>query len=103
MHATKLQPGIAIFPGPPAATNGEAEAAAEVPYDGYETDPPAHYPAPGNGLARTLPPESEDLDWLLDNNTDVFSQVSNYDSTSHDAVNGMTVTQTEILPDGASG
>ncbi|KAJ4382061.1 hypothetical protein N0V86_002389 [Didymella sp. IMI 355093] len=32
--------------------------------DGYDTDPPAHYPKAGNGLARTLRPESEDLQWL---------------------------------------
>jgi hypothetical protein len=44
-----------------------------VPYDGYDTDPPAHYPKPGNGLARTLRPESEDLDFLVDNNADVFN------------------------------
>jgi hypothetical protein len=44
-------------------------------YDGYETDPPAHYPKPGNGLARTLPPESEDVPWLLDDNFDVFQQI----------------------------
>ncbi|KAF1837333.1 hypothetical protein BDW02DRAFT_162097 [Decorospora gaudefroyi] len=41
--------------------------------DGYDTDPPAHYPKPGHGLARTLPPESEDLNWLIDNNFEVFS------------------------------
>ena len=29
-----------------------------------DTDPPAHYPKPGNGLARTLRPESEDLQFL---------------------------------------
>ncbi|KAF1959579.1 hypothetical protein CC80DRAFT_489702 [Byssothecium circinans] len=41
--------------------------------DGYDTDPPAHYPKPGNGLARTLRPESEDLQWLVDDNFEVFS------------------------------
>lgn len=41
--------------------------------DGYDTDPPAHYPKPGNGLARTLRPESEDLNWLVDDNFEVFS------------------------------
>jgi hypothetical protein len=44
-------------------------------YDGYETDPPAHYPKPGNGLARTLPPEADDVPWLLDDNFDVFQQI----------------------------
>jgi len=41
--------------------------------DGYDTDPPAHYPKPGHGLARTLRPESEDLNWLVDDNFEVFS------------------------------
>jgi hypothetical protein len=41
--------------------------------DGYDTDPPAHYVKPGNGLARTLRPESEDLNWLVDDNFEVFS------------------------------
>ncbi|KAF2271800.1 uncharacterized protein EI97DRAFT_437487 [Westerdykella ornata] len=41
--------------------------------DGYDTDPPAHYPKPGQGLARNLPPESEDLRWLVDDNFEVFS------------------------------
>ncbi|KAF2262591.1 hypothetical protein CC78DRAFT_569616 [Lojkania enalia] len=41
--------------------------------DGYDTDPPAHYPKAGNGLARTLRPESEDLQWLVDDNFEVFS------------------------------
>jgi hypothetical protein len=41
--------------------------------DGYDTDPPAHYPKPGQGLARTLRPESEDLNWLVDDNFEVFS------------------------------
>lgn len=41
--------------------------------DGYDTDPPAHYPKAGNGLARTLRPEIEDLPWLVDDNFEVFS------------------------------
>jgi hypothetical protein len=41
--------------------------------DGYDTDPPAHFPKAGNGLARTLRPESEDLQWLVDDNFEVFS------------------------------
>jgi hypothetical protein len=53
-------------------TGDDAEGEAE-PYDGYDTDPPAHYPKAGNGLARTLRPEAEDLEWLVDENEDVFS------------------------------
>ncbi|KAF2458017.1 hypothetical protein BDY21DRAFT_303220 [Lineolata rhizophorae] len=45
----------------------------EDDYDGYDTDPPAHYPKPGNGLFRTLPPDSEDLERLVDENTQPFS------------------------------
>ena len=41
--------------------------------DDYDTDPPAHYPKAGNGLARALRPESEDLQWLVDDNFEVFS------------------------------
>jgi hypothetical protein len=52
--------------------DGDAEGENE-PYDGYDTDPPAHYPKPGNGLARTLRPEAEDQEWLVDENEDVFS------------------------------
>lgn len=41
--------------------------------DGYDTDPPVHYPKAGQGLARTMRPESEDLQWLVDDNFEVFS------------------------------
>lgn len=62
--------------------------------DGYDTDPPAHYPKAGNGLARTLRPESEDLNWLVDDNFEVFSHGWKGDGTglgadaSLDAVSG---------------
>ncbi|KAH6872399.1 hypothetical protein BKA58DRAFT_144888 [Alternaria rosae] len=49
--------------------------------DGYDTDPPAHYPKAGNGLARTLRPESEDLNWLVDDNFEVFSHSYQGDGT----------------------
>ncbi|KAF2432684.1 hypothetical protein EJ08DRAFT_647786 [Tothia fuscella] len=68
------------------AENGEADAIGEVePYDGYDTDPPAHYPKPGNGIARNLRPESEDLQWLVDDNFEVFSHQTNY---GDEATNG---------------
>jgi len=57
------------LPQPPTTTTTD-------PYtsdDGYDTDPPAHYPKPGHGLARNLRPESEDLQWLVDDNSGVFS------------------------------
>ncbi|KAF2687210.1 hypothetical protein K458DRAFT_296867 [Lentithecium fluviatile CBS 122367] len=58
----------------PAAphTNAAGEQLDEYD-DGYDTDPPAHYPKPGHGLARTLRPDSEDLGWLVDDNFEVFS------------------------------
>lgn len=43
--------------------------------DFVDDDPPAHYPRPGFGLARNLPPESEHLQRLVDDNPDVFSHV----------------------------
>ncbi|KAH8732267.1 hypothetical protein GQ44DRAFT_602807 [Phaeosphaeriaceae sp. PMI808] len=49
--------------------------------DGYDTDPPAHYPKPGSGLARTLRPESEDLNWLVDDNFEAFSHSWKGDGT----------------------
>lgn len=67
--------------------DGEADATAE-PYDGYDTDPPAHYPKAGNGVARTLRPEAEDLQWLVDENTEVFSHETNYLTSSGTNGNG---------------
>lgn len=44
--------------------------------DGYnDDDPPAHFPQPGHGLARTLPPEQDDLQWLVDDNYEVYSHI----------------------------
>jgi hypothetical protein len=73
--------------------DGEADAQAD-PYDGYETDPPAHYPKPGKGIARTLRPESEDLQWLVDDNFEVFSHQTNYGSVG---TNGNGATSAENL------
>ena len=94
LRASSLQPSLPIFPttaslaAQPRSTTagatynnhastiditGEEPAVIDEPYDGYDTDPPAHYPKPGNGLARTLRPETEDLEWLVDENEDVFS------------------------------
>lgn len=58
----------------PKAVDSTAQAMDVDEYDdGYDTDPPAHYPKAGNGLARTMRPESEDLQWLVDDNFEVFS------------------------------
>ncbi|KAF2735075.1 hypothetical protein EJ04DRAFT_576458 [Polyplosphaeria fusca] len=53
--------------------NAPLDAQLDELDDGYDTDPPAHYPKAGNGLARTMRPESEDLQWLVDDNFEVFS------------------------------
>lgn len=73
----------------------EADANVE-PYDGYDTDPPAHYPKPGNGVARTLRPEAEDLQWLVDENTEVFSHETNYLTSG--ATNGNSAATTTSAP-----
>lgn len=106
IQASSIHPDLAIFPAsismkteesiaPAEATasaggldiDGEADATAE-PYDGYDTDPPAHYPKAGNGVARTLRPEAEDLQWLVDENTEVFSHETNYLDSSGTNGNG---------------
>jgi hypothetical protein len=79
------------------AEDGDADGDADAqvdPYDGYETDPPAHYPKPGKGIARTLRPESEDLQWLVDDNFEVFSHQTNYEPV---ATNGNGATSAENL------
>ncbi|KAF2712244.1 hypothetical protein K504DRAFT_464322 [Pleomassaria siparia CBS 279.74] len=71
------QPQPQPQPQPPASTSTKANPVTTEPLDeyddGYDTDPPAHYPKAGNGLARTMRPESEDLQWLVDDNFEVFS------------------------------
>lgn len=43
--------------------------------EGYNEldDPTANYPKPGQGLAALLPPEENDLKWLVDDNKEVYS------------------------------
>lgn len=65
-----------------------SDAEADVHYDGYaDVDPPTGFPRPGHGLARTLPPEQEDLQWLVDDNYDVYSHY--YQSDPQGAHNGV--------------
>jgi len=63
---------------PHPAPSEDVHPLPEEQYDGYDTDPPAHYPKPGNGLARTLQPEFEDLEHLVDDNFEVFSHQVSY-------------------------
>jgi hypothetical protein len=85
MAVNAVHPDFAIFPSReylngtlPAAEEDERMLGMrpEEYYDGYETDPPSHYPRAGCGLARTLPPEEDDLPWLLDDNEDVFNRIT---------------------------
>lgn len=45
----------------------------EPPFD--VDDPAVNYPKQGYGLGRTLPPERDDLSWLVDDNYEVYSHV----------------------------
>ena len=59
--------------------------------DGYGSDEhPSHYPRPGHGLMRTLPPEQEDLQWLVDDESSfgVFSHMYQVDPQSQQAGGG---------------
>ncbi|KAF2761074.1 hypothetical protein EJ05DRAFT_497639 [Pseudovirgaria hyperparasitica] len=70
-----------------AALNS-GSAPTSVPLtDAYDEDyDTGHFPKPGNGLARTLRPESEDFKWLVDDNFEVFSHNDTYGEP--DGVNG---------------
>lgn len=68
----KLTATVESQPTVTTTNNGSLDRPNEYD-DGYDTDPPAHYPRAGNGLARTMRPESEDLNWLVDDNFEVFS------------------------------
>ncbi|OCK83878.1 hypothetical protein K432DRAFT_379093 [Lepidopterella palustris CBS 459.81] len=94
----------ALAPAEVAAPEPETD-----PYDGYDTDPPAHYPKAGNGLARTLRPESEDLQWLVDDNFEVFSHNWKGDgeavgsACAGQGLNGFTGTDTSMDLGGGAG
>ena len=51
----------------------EAGAASEE----YDSDPPAHFPKPGNGLK--LRSDNDDMQWLIDDNFEVFSHIYKVD------------------------
>lgn len=98
MQATTIHPTLPVFSvsppqtgasEPPPAVNGSSTVSTAgalnsitTPKEGvvaeadfFDDDPPAHYPKPGFGLAQNLPPESEHLPWLVDENDEVFSHV----------------------------
>jgi len=66
----------------PDTSPGDDEGDAYV--DAFDSDPPAHYPKPGNGLARTIRPEAEQIDWLVDYNNEVFEHVVYRDGDGDD-------------------
>lgn len=59
---------------------------------------PPHYPRPGQGLMRTLPPEQEDLSYLVDDDDQygVFSHVYRADPHAADSgfnMNGLPMSE----------
>ena len=79
---------IAAAPHAVASTIvGAAYAAPPQQAEFVPEDHPANYPRPGYGLMRTLPPEQEDLQWLVDEDDKfgVFSHVYQVDSHAANA------------------
>lgn len=64
-----------------------SSALTKKPFDSELDDYPDHpptYPRPGHGLMSTLPPEQEDLQWLVEDDTrfGVFSHVYQVDANA---------------------
>ncbi|CAK4030476.1 SWM histone demethylase complex subunit phf1 [Lecanosticta acicola] len=110
--ATTLKPDLPLFPPKfkaqlqqtaSASTNGHASSSmappAPPPHHGISRPPPdeeeydedvhpPNYPRPGQGLLSTLPPEQEDLQWLVENDDKhgVFTHIYQDDKTIQKAV-----------------
>lgn len=69
MHATALHPNLPIFAPKTPTDNTDASRGVQENYEAVDTLLP--YPKAGNGIR--LPPESEDLAVLLDDDTGTFS------------------------------
>ena len=54
--------------------------------DGYDSDPPAHFPKPGNGLK--LRQDNDELEWLIDDNFEVFSHIYKLDNEERNLLEG---------------
>ena len=81
MHSM-VQP--AMSPAAPRRMNFATQAEEQ----GYgPLEHPPNYPRPGQGLMRTLPPEQEDLQWLVDDDDrfGVFSHMYQVDSQAANA------------------
>lgn len=64
------------FSSRPQTSHGDSDRDADglgEEDDDYDTDPPAHYPKPGQGLMRTLPPDVDGMQWMVDDNSEVYS------------------------------
>ncbi|KAL9097628.1 MAG: hypothetical protein Q9165_000525 [Trypethelium subeluteriae] len=71
--SAKTQPAPVDKSGRKDTTDTQAGAEVdEISDNGYESDPPAHFPKPGNGLR--LPP-IDNLEMVLDDNFEVFSHI----------------------------
>lgn len=98
-HLPNMAPVPTTFP---SGTHSVAQASAGAsgpamnymrPYEQHNYGPDVHppnYPRPGHGLMRTLPPEQEDLQWLVDEDDrfGVFSHMYQVDPRAANA--GMT-------------
>ncbi len=84
-NAPSQPPNDATKPSSPPSPNGNTIATTYT----YDEDIP--YPRPGNGIV--LPPESADLEWLIDDDYETFSHT----------VLGVPVRMREVLLMGGSG
>ncbi|KAF4552220.1 PHD-finger domain-containing protein 2 [Elsinoe fawcettii] len=67
---------------------------------GYESDPPAHYPVPGRGLASTLPPEKSHLHFLVDDNRDVYTHLfQSHPQKANEGVYGPKISEEQRIAD----
>ena len=87
LHLSSQYPHLALFPKDPSdfslpssaplpTENGVHHSAQRQNPDRHEVDPSQQYPRPGSGLSSTLPPETADEPWLVDDNLDSFNHVA---------------------------
>lgn len=69
---------------PPITAENQPSSQAEQ-YDGYETDPPSHYPKPGTSAERTLQVESNDILNDLHDSGFIFGNEGTYDANHLEA------------------
>ncbi|KAF2226454.1 hypothetical protein BDZ85DRAFT_278405 [Elsinoe ampelina] len=99
--------GHTSFSIPPstAPTNGHSATKLTRPPDdehetGYESDPPAHYPVPGRGLASTLPPERTHLHFLVDTNREVYTHLyQSHPQKANEGIFGPKISEEQRIAD----